>query len=71
MPNKEEFLNNIDKFINDDGKSIVFEIFTDSKLESDALNTMNNLVQTFSGKQMIKNVIGEKNINRLKKIIKK
>ncbi len=69
--NKEEYLTNIKRFINDNEKSIIFEIFTDAKLESDALNTMNNLVQTFSGKQMIKNVIGEKNINRLKKIIKK
>ena len=71
--NKEEFLKNIDKFINDNGKSIIFEIFTDSHDESDALYKIKNLkISTAkAGKEKIKSIIGQKNINRIKKIIKK
>ena len=71
--NKEEFLENIDKFINEDGKSIIFEIFTDSHDESDALYKVRNLKKdpTKVGKETIKKIIGKENFNKIKKIIKK
>lgn len=43
--NKEEFNNNIEKFVCSDSKSpIVFEVFTTSNKESDAIRIMRNLV---------------------------
>ncbi len=71
--NKEEFMENIDKFINEDGQSIVFEIFTDSHIESDALYMIKNLKKTAKsiGKDTIKKIIGKENIKKIKKMIKK
>lgn len=41
--NKEEFLANVDEFINGtDNKSVIFEVFTDSEDESNALKTILN-----------------------------
>ncbi len=45
--NKDEYLNRVDEFVSHDhnGSSIVFEVFTDSLLESDAIEMMNNTIK--------------------------
>lgn len=68
--NKEEFNDNIYKYLSDDNeKSIVFEVFTEPNNESQALKMVNNLDVNF--KSLIKEKIGEKNINKIKKVLKK
>lgn len=74
--NKDEFAENADKFFNADkcDKSVVFEIFTDWKDESDALEKVN--FSTVSDEQRQKNeiknavkkVVGKKGIEVIKKI---
>lgn len=60
-------------------KSIVFEVFTDSVLESEALEMITNANNNFMNvnenlkiktKQFAKNAFGDKNINVLKKIVR-
>ena len=71
---KEEFLEKIYKFINEDNdKSIVFEVFTDSALENEALKIVDDFKQlsfTRASKKIIKKTLGEKNIKRIKKVLK-
>lgn len=76
--NKDEYSNNVERFTAAENldKPIVFEIFTNAEEESDALKIMNNLeVQslTASGKakKLAKNIVGEKGVESLKKIIKR
>lgn len=73
--NKEDYLKQMDTFFNDDLKNgpILFEIFTDSVDESNALMEMRNIVKSHKseGKKVIKSVIGEKNIDIVKKFLKK
>lgn len=71
--NKTEFEKNITKFLSDENnKPILFEVFTDSKLESEALKIINNLIVPEDNiKNKIKRVIGEKNIKKIKRIIGK
>lgn len=72
--NKEEFVNNLSVFTScDRSKSIIFEIFTDSKEESDALKKMNTIKHSVdsSTKSIVKNIVGVQNINRLKTMIRK
>lgn len=53
-------------------KSILFEVFTDSLDDSKAVYLMNNIDTTASGgvKKAIKNVIGQDNVDKLKKVLK-
>lgn len=73
--NKKDFLNKVDNFFNNNLQNgpILFEIFTDSVDESNALMEMRNIVKSYKseGKKMIKSIIGEKNLNNMKKILKK
>lgn len=73
--NKEEYLSQIDKFLTKEQKKkpMVFEVFTDSKDESDALKILYNMdvPATENAKKMIKTVLGDKGVDALKKIIKK
>lgn len=72
---KKEYLENVRKFTNSKigDKSIIFEIFTDSIDESEAIKIMNNLETTVKGtaKKMAKDVIGDKGISTIKKFIKR
>ena len=71
--NKEEFADVVEKFVAPDigDKPVFLEVFTDSQDESDALKTLNNL--EISGvnkaKHMAKEILGEKGVATLKKII--
>jgi len=71
---KEEFEACYKRFITTDKltKSIVFEVFTDSKLESSALETIQTLASSPEKqiKDMAKKVLGEQAFNKVKLIIK-
>lgn len=73
--NKKEYLNNIEKYLNPKitDKPILFEVFTDSKDESEAIKIMKNIEISTEGraKKIIKSVFGEQGVNIVKKIIKK
>ena len=72
--NKEEVLENIPRFLSQDSdKSIVFEVFTDSNLESDAYKTIREIKTSFigSGKKLVKSVLSNDSIRKVKKIIGK
>jgi 2-succinyl-5-enolpyruvyl-6-hydroxy-3-cyclohexene-1-carboxylate synthase len=73
--NKEEYLNNLERFTNPNilEKSIVFEVFTDSKDESEAHRIIRNIRVSKKGivKKMVKNTLGEKGVILLKNFIKK
>jgi len=72
---KNEFNSHIKEFIGTSNTlgSIIFEIFTDSEDESNALQYIRNLIsdqsQVYADK--IKNIVGKKNVNRIKKIFGK
>ena len=76
---KEEFNEQIQRFVllEITEKSMIFEVFTDSKNESDAIYAMNHIVSNISGKtkdaakKIIKNLAGEKGFNTIKKVIQK
>lgn len=75
---KEEFKNNITRFVTPHitDKPMLFEVFTDYKDESDALNLINHIVEdaptpTDIAKKTAKNVLGEKNLKRIKRFIKR
>ena len=72
---KEEYLDKINIFLENDIKKhpIIFEIFTDSKDESDALNILFHIeVSTKTvAKSAVKELLGDKGVTMLKKIIKK
>ena len=54
-------------------KPILFEVFTDSKDESEAIRIMKNIEMSTKSKvkKIIKSTIGEQGVNVIKKIIKK
>jgi 2-succinyl-5-enolpyruvyl-6-hydroxy-3-cyclohexene-1-carboxylate synthase len=70
--NKQEFELVFEQFINphSNGKSIVFEVFTDSVEESNALEAIRNLKGDSSkiAKRFVKNLIGDKSIKALRSI---
>lgn len=68
---KEEFEKNVNRFIATEGnkKPIIFEIFTSSEDESEALKKVNTL--DIGTKTVIKTIIGDKNVDRVKKILKR
>ena len=73
--NKEEYLAAVKRFITSGqtDKPMVFEVFTDYRCESDAIKIMNNLEISASAsvKQLAKNILGEKGVQTVKKILKK
>lgn len=70
---KESYLKNIDRFLTLEitDRPMLFEIFTDSKDESDAIYLMRHLVVSKKGeaKQVVKKVLGQKGISVVKKLI--
>ena len=73
--NKEEFLINIKKFLSFElfEKPIIFETFTESRNEVDAIEMIQNLEvsMTSMAKDIAKNVIGNKGVEKLKKVLKR
>lgn len=72
--NKTQFEEKVNLFFNTkNNNSIIFEIFTTSENESDALKIMNTLQSSLSGntKNMVKNVLGKKGTELVSKIINK
>lgn len=72
--NKDEYLEKLNEFIVDkSSKSIVFEVFTNTEDESNALKMICNLEKDTKGtmKNIIKNVVGVDKIKKIKKLIKK
>ena len=73
--NKEEFLINIKKFLSFElfEKPIIFETFTESRNEVDAIEMIQNLEvsMTSMAKDIAKNVIGNKGVETLKKVLKR
>lgn len=71
--NKEEYLTFANEFFDEQiqEQPIVFEIFTDSKDESDALYRINNLKSNATGnvKNMARNILGDKGVGVVKKLI--
>ncbi|WP_089188526.1 thiamine pyrophosphate-binding protein [Campylobacter sputorum] len=73
--NKKEYLEKVNIFLDSgiNDKSIIFEVFTDSKAESDALKIIHNIKNTFgvsTAKSLIKSTLGEKGFNKIKNFIK-
>lgn len=71
--NKTEFSENINNFLSPAKleKPIIFEVFTNSEDESNALEIINTLRSSASGsvKQTAKKILGPNNINALKRIL--
>lgn len=76
---KEEFYKAMKRFTTPvlTERSMVLEVFTDSKDESDGIYAMNHIVSNFSGKtkekakDLIKSIAGEKGLNKIKNILGK
>ena len=76
--NKEEFNNVVEKFLSPEknDKPMLFEVFTETEDESNALETILNMVVDSKAilkdkvKKVIKEVVGEKGINKIKNIVK-
>lgn len=73
--NKDEFMLAVEEFVNPSASdsSMIFEIFTDYKDEIKALELMCNIEYSFKGetKQMIKSILGENTIEKIKGIARK
>lgn len=69
--NKNEFLEIVDSFFDKAiRQSTIFEIFTNSNDESDALYTIRTIIEPSAAKKVLKNAIGEKNYKKLSKLIR-
>ena len=75
---KEEFLDNIDFFVSNKHyeQPILFEVFTSSENESDALKLVSRIdmgenQQTNVAKKIVKTILGESGVKTIKKIINK
>ena len=70
---KESYLKNMDRFLSAEltERPMVFEVFTDSQLESDALDTIYHLEKDVKGqaKAAVKNVLGDKGVATVKKLL--
>ena len=67
---KNEFNERIDEFMCENSdRPILFEVFTNSEDESNALKMVNSLEN--DTKSVIKSIVGEKNIRKVKKILGK
>ena len=68
----------MDSFLSDErrDKPMLFEVFTDTKAESSALETILNMVVDTKAKykdnirNIVKNVVGDKGIDAIKKVIR-
>ena len=73
--NKKEFLEVVPEFLNSQAsdKSIIFEVFTDSRDENNAIKELSNIEKSLSGeaKNLLKSVLGEKGIAVTKKLLGK
>ncbi|WP_346684153.1 thiamine pyrophosphate-binding protein [Megamonas hypermegale] len=73
--NKDEYLNKLDIFIDPKmrNKSVIFEIFTDSNDESEAIKIMKNIKvsKKITSKRLVKSMLGENVTLGLKKILKR
>lgn len=74
---KEEFLDNVDAFISPEmgDKPMVFEVFTSSDDESDALKAMNHIVKdkptiASAAKGTVKRILGDGGVAALKQIVR-
>ena len=72
---KQEFEATYERFItpNKLDKSIIFEVFTDSAKESEALEKVQTLISSpkSKAKSLIKDTLGDHTINSIKKVIRK
>lgn len=72
---KEEYLATVERFLTPEStdKPMVFEVFTDHQCESDAIKMMNTLEvsPTNTAKKFVKNMLGEKGVQTVKKIVKR
>lgn len=75
--NKEEYKRGVEKFICPGifDKPVLFEVFTNYQDESDALDMINHIIidapsATDMAKKMAKNLLGDKGIETLKRIVK-
>ena len=76
--NKEEFNNVVEKFLSPEisDKPILFEVFTETEDESDALETILNMVVDNKTivkdklKKAVKEIVGQRGIETIKKVIK-
>lgn len=70
---KKEFISCYKDFLSTEpsGKSIIFEIFTDSGEESKAIEMMHNIRTSVTGKakKVIKEVLGDKSVQKIKQFI--
>ena len=70
---KEEFLKNMNTFVSTDmrDKPMIFEVFTDAKIESEALDMISSIHTDATGmaKSMAKKLLGDKGIKKLKDIL--
>jgi 2-succinyl-5-enolpyruvyl-6-hydroxy-3-cyclohexene-1-carboxylate synthase len=77
--NKENYQKEVKRFLNPKltERPMVFEVFTESDKENEAVYIMNHLLQSANGKMKdamkdtIKNIAGEKGLNTVKKILGK
>lgn len=72
---KETYLKNVDRFLSPEitERPMLFEVFTDSKNESDVLKILYNIETSTKGtaKKLVKDVLGEKGTAVLKGLLKK
>lgn len=72
---KQQFERVYETFLNPSitEKPILFEVFTNSEEESEALETISNIEENIKGKakQLAKNLLGDKGINTLKRVMGK
>ena len=76
--NKEEFNNVVEKFLSPENndKPMLFEVFTETEDESDALETILNMVVDNKTivkdklKKAVKEIVGQRGIDTIKKVIK-
>lgn len=70
---KESYLANMDRFFAAEvtERPMVFEVFTDSQLESDALDMIYHLEKNVKGqaKATIRNILGDKGVTTVKKLL--
>lgn len=73
--NKEEYLKNLDCFVSSEmyETPVIFEVFTNSQDESDAIFAMNNLEVSVAGtaKKIVRNMLGDKGVQAVKSLITK
>lgn len=72
---KEEYLKKSERFLMPErtDKPLLFEVFTDFQCESEAIRMMNSLEASVPGsaKQLAKNILGDKGVEAVKKLMKR